>query len=276
MKIYISCDMEGVAGLVDWQQVSSPGPEYEMGRRLLLAEVNAAIDGAMEAGADEFLVNDSHGAMQNLPPDEIHGQAEYLSGRHKTFRMMEGLDESFAAIFFIGYHGSVDGPSSVMSHSYTPATFMAAEINGTMVGEGGINALLAAHFQIPIVLVSGDQHTATQLEAICPGVTAAVVKYSVTRLAARNLHPVRAREVIKEAARSSLQRLASIAAPHFAPETVLRLRMRNADLAEVATVITDVRRISDTEIEVGGKGPFEVFRNFTSVRHIALALAQER
>ncbi len=274
MKVYISCDMEGVAGVVDWQQCG-PGPEFELGRRLLLAEVNAAIDGALEAGATEFLVNDSHGAMQNLPPDQIHGTADYLSGRHKPLYMMEGLDETFQAIFFIGYHGSVDGPPSTLSHTYNPAAVLAAELNGAMVGEAGINALVAAHFAVPIALVSGDQHTASQTTALCPGVTTAVVKRSVTRMAAQNLHPERAREVIRDAARSALQGLGSIGAPHFGDDTTLRLRLRNADLAELATAIRDVRRSGDTEVVVAGRGSLEVFRNFVGVLHITRGLAQE-
>ena len=274
MKIYISCDMEGVAGVVDWQQCG-PGPEFELGRRLLLAEVNAAIDGAVEAGATEFLVNDSHGAMHNLIPDQIHGRADYLSGRHKPLYMMEGLDDTFQAIFFIGYHGAVDGPPSTLSHTYNPAAVLAAELNGTMVGEAGINALVAAHFAVPIALVSGDQHTATQTAAICPGVTAAVVKRSVTRMAAQNLHPERAREVIRDAARSAIQRLGAVGAPQFGGDAALKLRLRNADLAELATAIRNVSRSGDTEVVVSGAGPLEIFRNFVAVLHITRGLALE-
>lgn len=274
MKVYISCDMEGVAGVVDWQQCG-PGPEFELGRRLLLAEVNAAIDGAAAAGATEFLVNDSHGAMQNLAPDQIHGRADYLSGRHKPLYMMEGLDETFQAIFFIGYHGSVDGPPSTLSHTYNPSAVLAAELDGTMVGEAGINALVAAHFRVPIALVSGDQHTASQTAAICLGVTAAVVKHSVTRMAAQNLHPERARELIRDAASAAIRGLDSMRAPQFAGHPTLKLRMRNADLAELATAIRDVSRIGDTEVMVGGAAPLEVFRNFVGVLHITRGLALE-
>lgn len=274
MKVYISCDMEGVAGVVDWQQCG-PGPEFELGRRLLLAEVNAAIDGAAEAGATEFLVNDSHGAMQNLPPDQINASAEYLSGRHKPLYMMEGLDETFQAIFFIGYHGCVDGPPSALSHTYNPAAVLAAELDGVMVGEAGINALVAAHFAVPIALVSGDQHTATQTAAICPGVTAAVVKRSVTRLAAQSLHPERARELIRDAARAAVRGLDSVRVPQFEGQTILKLRLRNADLAELATAIRDVSRVGETEVTVAGSGPLEVFRNFVGVLHITRGLALE-
>ncbi|HEY6537583.1 MAG TPA: M55 family metallopeptidase, partial [Candidatus Dormibacteraeota bacterium] len=129
IRIYISCDMEGVAGVVDWQQVI-PGDEMALGRRLLLEEVNAAIDGALAAGAQTFLVNDSHGGMRNLAPDELHGEAEYCSGQHKPLYMMEGLDADYDACLFIGYHGAVDGPASVLSHTYNPGAVQGVTLNG--------------------------------------------------------------------------------------------------------------------------------------------------
>ncbi len=107
MKVYLSSDMEGTAGVVDWTQCIGPSAEYEHYRRLLQDEVNAAIEGALSAGATEFLVNDSHSTMQNLRPDQLLGRARYLSGKHKPMYMMEGLDDSFDAIFFISYHGSM-------------------------------------------------------------------------------------------------------------------------------------------------------------------------
>ncbi|MEO7074369.1 MAG: M55 family metallopeptidase, partial [Ktedonobacterales bacterium] len=107
MKVYISTDFEGVAGIVDWDQIMVGSHDYEMGRRLLLGELNAAIDGALAAGADTFVVNDSHSSMRNLAPDLIHGKAALISGKHKPLYMMEGLEDSFDAIFFLGYHGSI-------------------------------------------------------------------------------------------------------------------------------------------------------------------------
>ncbi|HVD02905.1 MAG TPA: M55 family metallopeptidase [Candidatus Dormibacteraeota bacterium] len=274
MKIYISCDMEGVAGISDWQQVS-PGSEFELGRRLLLEEVNAAIDGAMEAGASAFVVNDSHGSMHNLPPDELHGRAEYLSGRHKPMYMMEGLDESFDAVFFIGYHGAVDGPASALSHTYNPAAVAAATINGARVGEGGINALVAAHFRVPVALVTGDRHTAAQTAPFCPGATLVVVKESITRFAAQSLHPKTARERIHAAATGCLTGLGAVSYPKFPTGVHLRLTLRNADLAELAAAVRGVTRDGDTTVLVEGETTLTVFRSFVAVLQITRGLAQE-
>ena len=111
MKVFISSDFEGTAGVVDWNQCLLGEPEYEYYRTLLQGEVNAAIEGAEAAGAEEFLVNDSHSKMQNLRPDTLAGNARYLSGRHKPLYMMQGLDSTFDAIFFVSYHGSMSSPA---------------------------------------------------------------------------------------------------------------------------------------------------------------------
>ena len=159
VKVFISFDMEGVAGIVDWSQCRPPGQPYEEGRRLLLGEVNAAIDGALAAGATDIVCNDSHGTMNNLDPAGLHGQATYVSGRHKPLYMMQGLDSSADVIFMVGYHGSISGESSVLSHTYNPAVISHVELNGARVGESGINALVALAFGVPVGLITGDRQT---------------------------------------------------------------------------------------------------------------------
>src|SRR5215469_3637170 len=184
MKVFISTDFEGVAGIVDWDQILANGRDYEMGRRLLIGETNAVIDGAAEAGATEFVVNDSHSFMRNLPPDELHGRATYISGKHKPLYMMEGLDSSYDAIFFVGYHGSIGASHAILSHSYNPRAIWETRINGRIVGESALNALVAAHHAVPIALVTGDQVTAREARETLPGVECVIVKESITRFAA--------------------------------------------------------------------------------------------
>ena len=267
--------MEGVAGIADWQQVS-PGPEFELGRRLLQEEVNAAIDGAVEAGAQSFLVNDSHGAMRNLAPDQLHGEAEYCSGQHKPLYMMEGLDAGFDAIFFVGYHGAVDGAASVLSHTYNPAAIQGVTLNGYLVGESGINALVASHYQVPVALISGDQHTAAQAKPLLPGAEMAVVKHSVTRLAARSLHPTIARRLIHDGAIKALSRLREIPPPNLSAPYRLAVQLRNADLAEVAVQIRGARSVGQLEVLIEGDDALSVFRSFVALVQITRGLAQER
>jgi len=208
VKVYISFDMEGVAGIVDWSQCLGPGQAYEEGRRLLLGEVNAAIDGALEAGATEIVCNDSHGTMNNLDPSELHGQASYVSGRHKPLYMMQGLDATADLVFMIGYHGSISGESSVLSHTYNPSVISHVELNGVRVGESGINALVALACQAPVGLITGDQQTIAEADPFMADAELVVVKESFTRFGASNLHPEVARELIADGARRAVERAA--------------------------------------------------------------------
>ena len=196
VKVFISSDMEGTAGVVDWSQCRPGEPEHEHFRELLLGEVNAAIEGAADGGATEFLVNDSHSTMQNLRPERLARRARYLSGRHKPLYMMQGLDASYDAVLLVSYHGSM-ATSSTLSHTYNPRAIAEVRLNGTVVGESGINALVAQAHGVPVVLVTGDDVTAAEARAVLPGIRAAVVKTSVSRFAAESLHPVAARDLIR-------------------------------------------------------------------------------
>ena len=193
MKVFISFDMEGVAGIVDWSQCIPPGRPYEEGRRLLLGEVNAAIDGALAAGATEIVCNDSHGAMNNLDPELLHGQATYVSGRHKPLYMMQGLEAGADVVFMVGYHGSISGESSILSHTYNPSVVSHVTLNGVRVGESGINALVALACGVPIGLITGDRQTAAEADPFLADAERVVVKESFTRFGAVNQHPEVAR-----------------------------------------------------------------------------------
>ncbi len=158
MKVYISFDMEGVAGIVDWSQCRLGSPGYEQGCRADARRRSTPPSTARSTAAPtEIVVNDSHGTMTNLDPRSLPGGASYVSGRHKPLYMMQGMDDTFDAVFFIGYHGSISGWPSVLSHTYNPEVISAVRLNGEEVGESGINALVGAHYGVPIALVSGDR-----------------------------------------------------------------------------------------------------------------------
>jgi len=264
LKIYISSDMEGTAGVVDWSQCLPGERDYEHYRRLLQSEVNAAIDGAMLAGADDFLVNDSHSSMQNLLPDQLHGRAGYLSGRHKPLYMMQGLDETFDAAFFVSYHGSMGSPASTLSHTYNPRAIAEVTVNGVVAGESGINALVAQAYGVPVALVTGDRTTAQEIAPFCPGAETVVVKESVTRFAAASLHPEAACELIRDGARAAINRLDSIRAPSISMPATMRVRFRNADLAEMATWLRGVERVDATAVTLTDDDPLRLYRTFVT------------
>jgi D-amino peptidase len=285
MKVFLSSDMEGTAGVVDWEQCIGPGPEAAAGRELLLAEVNAAIEGALAGGATEIVVNDSHANMRNLPPGQLLGGASYISGSHKPMYMMQGLDDSFDAVFFISYHGSIGAPAG-LSHTYNPRAVMEARLTvfpegddplGTpetvVTGEAGINALVAAHYGVPVVLVTGDRSACEETEALIPGVHSAIVKESVSRLAAHSLHPRKACELIREEAERAIEGAADAAPPPLAT-SVLEVSVRTTDIAEAASWVRGVERTGPRELRFAGDDPLSVYRSFTAAILLTRTVAE--
>jgi D-amino peptidase len=268
VKVFISFDMEGVAGIVDWSQCTPPGQPYEEGRALLLGEVNAAIDGALAGGATEIVCNDSHGRMNNLNPAELHGRATYIAGRHKPLYMMEGMDPSVDAVFFVGYHGSISGASSVLSHTYNPAVISKAELNGVECGESGINGLVALGCRAPVVLITGDQQTITEGDPFFSDAERVVVKESITRFSAAQLHPLDAREKIAAAAEAAVRRAVAIPVPDIALPARLDVHVQTADMAEVASWVKGVERTGTRTVLIEGDDPLAVFRSFVGITYI--------
>lgn len=262
MKVFLSTDMEGTTGVVDWGQCRGPSQEYEYYRGLLQAEVNAAIDGALAAGATELVVNDSHSTMQNLRPDELHGRASYLSGRHKPLYMMEGLDDSFDAALFVSYHGSASATSSVLHHTYNPRAIAEVRLNGVIAGEAGVNALVALAHGVPVVLISGDRVTIDEAQPFCPDVEAVVVKESVSHNAALSLHPETARELIREGAQRALERLGDFRLPSITRPAELTVRFHNRALAELACALRGVEQQDEKVVAMRNDDALQLFRTF--------------
>jgi D-amino peptidase len=265
VKVYISSDMEGTAGVVDWDQCVAGGTQYPYYTELLTGEINAAIEGAMQAGATEFLVNDAHSKMANLKPDALAGRAGYLSGRYKPMYMMQGLDASFDAIFLVSYHGSMGSRGSVLSHTYFPLAFAEVTVNGVVAGEAGINSLVSAAYQVPIVLVTGDATTAEETERFCPGIKAAVVKKSVSRFSAESLHPATARDLIRERARSAIEDLPAARQTAVSLPATLGISFRSSDYCELACRIAGVERTGDLSASITGDDPLRIYQTFITV-----------
>ncbi|WP_022885723.1 M55 family metallopeptidase [Glaciibacter superstes] len=276
MKVWISFDMEGVAGIVDWEQCTpGSGEPYNLGRALLQDEVNAAIDGAIAGGATEIVLNDSHSTMSNLDPRRIAGGAQYISGRLKPLHMMQGLDDSFDAIFFVAYHGAISGRPSALSHSYNPELFSAARINGEYVGESGINALVAQHYGVPIALVTGDAITHDDTRPFAAGAVNVVTKESITRFSAKNLHPTTSCRLIREGAERALKKVAGgdMPTPGIELPARLDLEMQTSDMAELATWAKGTTRTGDrtVRVESGSDNLLAIFESFMAINYLARA-----
>jgi len=207
LKVFISVDMEGVSGLINWEETSASGRDYELFRRAMTEDANAAIDGALRAGATDIVVRDAHGSARNIVPDLLRPEARLLrdwSGGPMS--MMEGIDDTFDAVFFIGYHARAGTPNAVLDHTNISSRLLGVVINGIEMPEAGINGLMAGMFGVPVVLVSGDQAIAAQARELFGDVETAVVKEAIAN-AELGLHPSKARALITEKAAAALKRL---------------------------------------------------------------------
>ena len=194
-KVYISVDLEGIAGVVANSQTSPTGQNYEWARKLMLAETNAAIDGAFQGGASEVLVNDSHGPQTNLRADELDRRAQLVTGQPKPLGMTQGLDSSFDAAIYIGYHAPGSTANAVHGHTFSSA-LKTVKLNGKEVGEYGLNAMVAGYWGVPVVFISGDRAAIEMARDFIPGVDGLIVKEGIGFYAARTMHPLEAREQI--------------------------------------------------------------------------------
>ena len=206
-KVYISADMEGVGGAVTGAQLGPGGFEYQRFREFMTDEVLAAIDGARAAGATEFLVSDSHGNGQNLLIDRLPDDVTLVRSWPRPLGMMGGVDESFDAAIFIGFHTSTTNPEGVRAHTFSSATLTDVRLNGTSVAESGFNAALAGHFGVPVVMISGDDAIVEETRRYVGDVEGAVVKWAKSFHSARTLTPACSCEVIREAAERAVSRL---------------------------------------------------------------------
>lgn len=205
MRVFIAVDMEGVAGIVHSEQTRPHAPEYERGRRLMTAEANAAIEGAVAAGATTIVVSDCHWDMRNLLAHELHPAAELIQGSPRPWSMAQGLDNSFDVVCLIGHHARAGTEAATIDHTYTGNIFN-VRLNGQLVGEIGLNAALAGSYGVPIALVSGDQQAVAEAQALLGSdVAGVVVKHSLSRSAARALHPTVACNHIRAAMSAALQ-----------------------------------------------------------------------
>jgi D-amino peptidase len=203
MKIYISVDLEGVACVTHGRL---EGTDSQTARRWMTAEANAAVEAALENGATQVIVADSHGDMLNILPDELHEEALLVRGSPRPLTMMEGLDETFDAAFLVGYHSMSGTTRGVIAHTYTGAAY-AIRLNGITVGESGFNAAIAGHFGVPVALVCGDDTLAAEVGALMPWTERVITKWAISTWSARNLTPKSAQKRIRDGARRALNRL---------------------------------------------------------------------
>jgi D-amino peptidase len=271
MRVYISVDMEGVAGVVHENQTDPIDPrhagEYNRFRRLMTAEANAAIEGALAAGAERVLVNDSHWLMMNLLAEELHPAVELLSGGPKARSMVEGIELGFDAALFVGYHAMAGTGHATIDHTYTSRVHE-ARLNGRPVGELAINAALAGTFDVPVALVSGDQALAAEArDLLGPAVETVIVKHAVGRFAARSVSPTVACRLIREGTTTALAR------PHEPLRLAAPIRFEVdfalTQMADMAELVPGSVRTAGRTLEFVHQDYREVFRAWRALYNLA-------
>jgi D-amino peptidase len=271
MRVYISVDMEGVAGVVHEDQTdpieSRHAGEYNRFRRLMTNEANAAIAGALESGAKSVLVNDSHWLMRNLLAEDLNPAAELLSGGPKRLSMVEGIDTGFDAAMFIGYHARAGTRNATIDHTYTSRVYE-ARLNGELVGELALNAAMAGVHGVPVVLVSGDQALAAEARALLgDGIEAVVVKEALGRFAARSLAPAVACERIRAGAASALRRKHSLL--QISPPIRLEVDFALTQMADMAELVPGSSRTAGRTVSYVADDYREVFRAWRAMYNLA-------
>ena len=272
MKLYISADMEGTAAVASWTQVDPKNAtEYPYYRKLMSLEVRAAIDGAREAGASAMLVNDSHSAMRNVLWDDLPEDARMIYGNRKPFSMTEGIDATFAAAFFTGYHAAVGDRDATLAHTYAPDTIYAVRVNGIACSETLLNAAVLGTYGVPVALVTGDRTTCDAALRDLPWITTVVTKDAIGYYAVDSLSPAEARRRIRAGATAALEDIAKLRPFVFEPPIALEIDFVHVENADFAELIPGVERIGGRTVRYVNDDYRVVFRAFVAAMRLGAA-----
>ena len=251
-KIYISADMEGVVGTVTDDQLGPSGFEYEAARRWMTEEVNAAIRGARAAGATEILVSDSHGNGQNLLLDEFPADISVVRSWPRHLSMMAGIDDTFDGVIFIGYHSSTNNSAGVRAHTMSSARLTSVKLNGVPVPEAGLNAAIAGHFGVPVIMITGDDAIAEEATNLLGGIETAVVKKAYGFHSAETLMPEAAYRLIEQTAARAVARIGEFEPWDLGGPIELEVSFKNYRPVEALGYLEIVERIDSHTIRYTG------------------------
>ncbi|QUH21311.1 M55 family metallopeptidase [Alkaliphilus sp. B6464] len=260
MKIYISADIEGISGVVNGTHTSPQGYDYNRARKLMTDEVNAAAKGAKLAGATTILVNDSHGPMTNLLIEELDEDVVLISGNQKLLGMMEGIDHTYDAALLIGYHAR-HNTSGVLAHTYYGIVISEVKINGKIVGEFEFNTLVAGQYNVPVVLVSGDDILSKQVKEFNPEIETLIVKNAHSRYTAGCIQPKKVHRLMEEKVQKTLtDKLKSISPRKIEGKVELEVAFLNSGLAEATLFIPGVELIEPNRVKYVAKDLIEAYK----------------
>ncbi len=264
MKVYISVDMEGIAGISHPNPTGRGDSGYPAAVELMVGEANAAIEGALAGGADEILVNDSHGGMYNLRPADLHPAARVLQGQ-KAWSMVAGAGPGtgFDVALFVGYHARAGHPTGTIAHTYSDRPTL-SQLNGRPVGETGLNAAILGAWGIPVGLVAGDDALAGEVADWLPWAERVIVKTGSGGNAAASVHPTIARDLIRGGAERAVRRAAAgdLQPLVVGPPVVVEVDYRNAIAADYAAIVPGAERIGDRGVRFEAPDAETAYRAF--------------
>jgi D-amino peptidase len=273
MKVLVAADMEGISGVVHRDQVDPKHKEYDRFRKVMTADVNAAIRGSFEGGAGEVVVSDGHAAHRNILVEELDPRARLNSGSPSPLSMVQGVDEGVDAAMFVGYHARVGSQLAVLDHVWS-GLVAEVQVNGLVVGEIGWNAAVCGYFGVPVILISGDQTACAEARSLLGPIEAVAVKQASGRMAAECLPPAVAQKQIQEAASRAVQRFLSGNAPasyDIGQPVALSVKLNHSDMVDRAMLLPGTRRMEDRRIEFDADDVLTAYRVF----RVIAALARE-
>jgi len=272
MKILIATDMEGITGVTTWDQVTPGHAEYARFRKQMTDDVNTAIRGACEAGAEEVIVADGHWNGSNILIEELDARASLNTGSPSPFSMMQGIDESVDGVIFIGYHARNGSPNAILDHTWSSKTVANIWLNDILTGEYGLNAVVAGHFGVPVIMVSGEQTACAQVTELLGDVETAVIKQASGRFAAECLAPQVAQEMICVSAERAVRRLVEGNVPDpfvLDPPITVTVEFFTSDMADRASLIPFTKR-EETRVSFAAQEMVSAYKGFRAMVTLAV------
>ena len=264
LKVFISVDMEGVAGLIHWDETSEGGADYGLFRRLMTEEANAAVAGALDAGAGEIVVRDAHGSARNILPDLLRPEARLIREWNSPLSMMEGIDKTFDAVVFVGNHARAGTPNAVLKHTMSLSLFDVI-LNGVRLPEAAWNAAIAGYFDVPVVFLSGDSAVCKQIQEIIGPIETAAVKDAMGP-AASMLHPSKAQDMIRKGVTAALRNLKAYKPYKPSAPYKLEIVFTDENLARRASYVPGADRTGERSVAFTAADFMDIVKVFRLAR----------
>ena len=272
LRVYISADMEGITGVASGDQLGVGAFEYERFRGFMTAEVNAAIQGVRDAGPADIVIGDSHGNGESILIEKLPPDVTLVRSWPRPLGMMEGIDSTFDAVIFLGYHASSVNPAGVRAHTISSARFTELDLNGTPMPEAGLNAAIAGYYGVPVALVTGDDVAVAEIRKLLGNIEGAVVKHAVSFHSTASMTPDAGQALIREKAKAAVQRLGTLKPYKLASPVRMDLSLKSYRPAELLAYLPMIKRTGARSIQYTAPTILEVSKFLEVVTHYSLEL----